>query len=54
MRAIAGRCAVCAHEKKCAVALSKMCILCIPPVAFSELRLTGREYETSQKKSRWR
>ena len=39
----ATECAVCPHEKKCAVAHSRKCILCAPPVAFSELRLTGRE-----------
>ena len=41
-----------AHEKKCAVARSKMCML---PIAFSELRLTGRENATNQTKiSGWR
>ena len=42
--------------RKCAVARSKKCILCTPPVAFNELRLTGRE-ETQLilgKKSGWR
>ena len=36
-------------RKKCAVARSKNCILCTPPVAFSELRLTGRDNATKQK-----
>ena len=36
--------------RKCAVARSRKCILCKPPVAFSELRLTGRENAINQKK----
>ena len=41
-------------EKKCAVARSRKCILCTLPVAFSELRLTGREHATKKKLSGWR
>ena len=41
--------------RKCAVARSRKCILCTLTVAFSELRLTGRENATDQKKkSGWR
>ena len=36
------RSAQCVLTRKCAVARFKKCILCTPPVAFSELRLTGR------------
>ena len=42
----ATECAVCAYEKKC-VARSRKCILCTSPVAFSELRLPGRENATN-------
>ena len=42
-------------REKCAVARSKKCILCTPPVAFSELRLTGHENATNLlKNSGWR
>ena len=34
---------MCVHDKKYAMERSRKCILCTPPVAFSELRLTGRE-----------
>ena len=45
---------MCAHEKRCAVARSRKCILCTP-LAFSELRLTGRENATNLKdNSGWR
>ena len=47
-------CVVCVYDKKCAVARSRKCILCTPPVAFSELRLTGRENATKIKHSGWR
>ena len=43
----------CAHEKVYC-ALFRKCILCTPPVAFSELRLTGRENASNLKtKSGW-
>ena len=46
---------MCADVKKCAVARSRKCILCTHSVAFSELRLTGRENATNlKKKSGWR
>ena len=42
---------MCSRDVCCAC--YRKCILCTPPVAFSELRLTGRENAT-KKKSGWR
>ena len=36
----------CSHEKNVRVCASGEVVLCAPPVAFSELRLTGREHAT--------
>ena len=38
----ATKCAVCDHEKKCAVARSRKCILCTHPVAFSCIWLDAK------------
>ena len=46
------RSAQCVLTRKCAVARSRKCILCTPPVAFSELRLTGREKRNLSKKKK--
>ena len=40
---------MCSREKVCC-ARSRKCILCTLPVAFSELRLAGRENATKKKK----
>ena len=46
---------MCAHEKKCAAARCRKCILCTPSVAFTELRLNGRENASNKKNnSGWR
>ena len=46
------RCGV--RTRKMSVCASNEVVLCTPPVAFSELRLTGRETQLKKNQSGWR